>query len=98
MKLPFIKMHGLGNDYVYIDCFPKTTAEYIAKSDLSALALRVSDRHFGIGSDGLVLILPSKEADAKMPMAAKRRCAEMPFAVWRNTCTRIISVARFIWR
>ena len=66
MKLPFIKMHGLGNDYVYIDCFPKTTAEYIAKSDLSALALRVSDRHFGIGSDGLVLILPSKEADAKM--------------------------------
>ena len=66
MKLPFIKMHGLGNDYVYIDCFPKTTAEYIEKADLSALALRVSDRHFGIGSDGLVLILPSKEADAKM--------------------------------
>ena len=64
--LPFIKMHGLGNDYVYIDCFQKTTAQFIAKADLPALARRVSDRHFGIGSDGLVLILPSKEADAKM--------------------------------
>ena len=64
--LPFIKMHGLGNDYVYMDCFPKTTAEIIAKTDLPTLARAVSDRHFGIGSDGLVLILPSKEADAKM--------------------------------
>lgn len=63
---PFIKMHGLGNDYVYIDCFPKTTAQFIAKTDLAALARRVSDRHFGIGSDGLVLIMPAKEADAKM--------------------------------
>ena len=66
MNLPFIKMHGLGNDYVYIDCFPTTTADYIAKADLSALARRVSDRHFGVGADGLVLILPSEEADAKM--------------------------------
>lgn len=63
---PFIKMHGLGNDYVYIDCFPETTAQFIAKTDLAALARRVSDRHFGIGSDGLVLIMPAKEADAKM--------------------------------
>ena len=64
--LPFIKMHGLGNDYVYIDCFLNTTADIITKTDLAALARAVSDRHFGIGSDGLVLILPSKEADAKM--------------------------------
>jgi len=64
--LPFIKMHGLGNDYVYIDCFQKATAQFIAKTDLPALARAVSDRHFGIGSDGLVLILPSKAADAKM--------------------------------
>lgn len=63
---PFIKMHGLGNDYVYIDCFQKATAEVIAKTNLPALARAVSDRHFGIGSDGLVLIMPSKEADAKM--------------------------------
>ena len=64
--LPFIKMHGLGNDYVYVDCFPMETAQIIAETDLAALARRVSDRHFGIGSDGLVLILPSIEADAKM--------------------------------
>lgn len=64
--LPFIKMHGLGNDYIYIDCFNKTTAQILARTDLPALARAVSDRHFGIGSDGLVLILPSKEADAKM--------------------------------
>lgn len=64
--LSFIKMHGLGNDYVYIDCFPAATAQLLADSDLPALARRVSDRHFGVGSDGLVLILPDKEADARM--------------------------------
>ena len=66
MTLPFIKMHGLGNDYIYIDCFQPDTAALIEKSDLPELARRVSDRHFGIGSDGLVLILPSEEADVKM--------------------------------
>ena len=65
-ELKFVKMHGLGNDYVYIDCFPATAAATIARTDLSALARAVSDRHFGIGSDGLVLILPCKEADAAM--------------------------------
>lgn len=64
--LPFIKMHGLGNDYIYVDCFRSDTAQTIAGADLSALARRVSDRHFGIGSDGLVLICPSKDADARM--------------------------------
>ena len=64
--IPFIKMHGLGNDYVYIDCFSKETAAIIAKTDLPELARRVSDRHFGIGSDGLVLIRPIPLADAQM--------------------------------
>lgn len=64
--LPFIKMHGLGNDYVYVDCFRQETKDIIARTDLSDLARRVSDRHFGIGSDGLVLMMPSKIADAKM--------------------------------
>ena len=64
--LPFIKMHGLGNDYIYIDCFSQDTASFIAKADLADLARRMSDRHFGIGSDGLVLILPDKSADASM--------------------------------
>ena len=66
MKLPFVKMHGLGNDYVYIDCFSPEVAKMLAKADLAALARRISDRHFGVGSDGLVLILPSQEADAGM--------------------------------
>lgn len=64
--LPFIKMHGLGNDYIYVDCFSPRTAQIISKTDLTDLARRVSDRHRGIGSDGLVLILPSKVADAQM--------------------------------
>lgn len=62
----FIKMHGLGNDYVFIDCFPVDTAKKLAEVDLPTLARRVSDRHLGIGSDGLVLILPSRQADAAM--------------------------------
>lgn len=65
-KIQFIKMHGLGNDYIYVDCFAPDTADLIAQTELSSLAQRVSDRHFGIGSDGLVLILPSDEADARM--------------------------------
>ena len=58
----FTKMHGAGNDYVYVDCFAETV------TDPSALARRVSDRHRGIGSDGLILILPSAAADARMRM------------------------------
>ena len=65
-KIQFIKMHGLGNDYVYVDCFDPVTADIIAQTELSSLAQQLSDRHFGIGSDGLVLILPSDEADAQM--------------------------------
>lgn len=62
MKLHFTKMEGLGNDYVYVNCF-KETVEHP-----SELAIRVSDRHFGIGSDGLILIKPSEVADFKMDM------------------------------
>ena len=64
--LPFIKMHGIGNDYVYIDCFQKSTADLLAQSKFADLACSVSDRHFGVGSDGMVLIMPSEEADAEM--------------------------------
>ena len=56
----FVKMHGLGNDYVYIDCFK----EQIAAPQ--ELAIKISDRHFGVGGDGLVLIMPSTKADAGM--------------------------------
>lgn len=62
MKLHFTKMHGTGNDYVYVNLFCEQVP------DPSALAVRVSDRHFGIGSDGLILVAPSKEADCRMIM------------------------------
>jgi len=60
--MKFTKMHGAGNDYVYIDGFAETV------SDPAALAIKVSDRHFGVGSDGLILILPSEVADVRMRM------------------------------
>ena len=60
----FTKMHGIGNDYVYVNCF-----EEPLPADPAELARRVSDRHFGIGSDGLILICPSDSgADARMRM------------------------------
>lgn len=68
MKLPFIKMQALGNDYVYIDCFRLSTAKFIDKADLPALARHISDRHLGVGADGLVLIMPSRQADVRMRM------------------------------
>ena len=60
--MKFTKMHGIGNNYVYVNCF-KETVEHP-----SEMAIKVSDRHFGIGSDGLILIKPSEVADGKMEM------------------------------
>lgn len=62
MKLPFTKMQGCGNDYIYINCFEETV------ESPEKLAVRLSDRHFGIGADGVILILPSETADARMRM------------------------------
>lgn len=59
-KLTFTKMHGIGNDYVYVDCFSQQVI------DPEPVSVRVSDRHKGIGSDGLVLIMPSSIADFRM--------------------------------
>ncbi len=58
--MKFTKMHGAGNDYIYVNCFEEKV------ENPSELSIRVSDRHFGIGSDGLVLIEPSETADFKM--------------------------------
>jgi len=62
LKLKFTKMQGCGNDYIYINCF---------ETDINSpesLSVYLSDRHYGVGSDGIVLILPSKKADARMRM------------------------------
>lgn len=60
--MKFTKMEGLGNDYVYVNCFQEQV------DNPQELAIRVSDRHFGIGSDGLILIKPSEIADFTMDM------------------------------
>lgn len=60
--MKFTKMEGLGNDYVYVNCFRETV------DNPSEVAKKVSDRHFGIGSDGLILIKPSEIADFRMDM------------------------------
>ncbi|MCD8365536.1 MAG: diaminopimelate epimerase [Clostridiales bacterium] len=60
--MKFTKMHGCGNDYVYVNCF-----EEIIRNP-AAVSVYVSDRHFGIGSDGMILICPSEVADFRMAM------------------------------
>ncbi|MCA9143910.1 MAG: diaminopimelate epimerase [Planctomycetales bacterium] len=59
----FTKMHGAGNDYVYVNCFDQPLPQ-----DAPELARQMSHRHFGIGGDGLILIRPSEIADARMQM------------------------------
>lgn len=60
--MKFTKMQGIGNDYVYVNCFEETVEHPVE------IARLISDRHFGIGSDGLILIKPSKTADFEMEM------------------------------
>lgn len=62
MKIKFTKMQGCGNDYIYVNCLEETV------NNPSEAAKVLSDRHFGIGSDGLILIKPSKSADFQMEM------------------------------
>ncbi|MGH9676906.1 MAG: diaminopimelate epimerase, partial [Candidatus Acidiferrum sp.] len=59
----FTKMHGIGNDYIYVDCFQQPPPR-----DPAGLSRVISDRHFGVGGDGLILICPSERADARMRM------------------------------
>lgn len=81
-KLPFTKMEGIGNDYVYINGF----VEQI--QDPHDLAKKISDRHFGVGSDGLVLVLPSAfricVCGCSMRMAQKLKCAAMRQDAWAS--------------
>jgi len=63
MKIAFIKMHGAGNDYIYID-----TIKHRYDVDFNKLAKTISSRHYSVGADGLVLIMPSDNADFRMKM------------------------------
>ncbi len=62
-EMRFTKMEGRGNDYIYVDCMAGEPA-----SDWENLSIRMSDRHFGVGADGIILIMPSKVADFRMRM------------------------------
>ena len=62
--MKFTKMHGIGNDYIYIDCFK----EKVFPDEMHDEIIVMSDRHKGIGSDGVIFIMPSESADAKMRM------------------------------
>ena len=73
--MKFTKMQGLGNDYIYINAFEERV------DDPPALARRLSDRHFGVGGDGLVLIAPSDEADRA------GRCVATPAGASGNMST-----------
>jgi len=64
MNIKFTKMHGLGNDYIYFNCIDNPNM--IAHPE--TVARQLADRHFGIGGDGIVLILPHEEADFRMRM------------------------------
>jgi diaminopimelate epimerase len=82
----FTKMHGIGNDYVYVNGFAETVA------DPTRTAIAVSDRHFGVGSDGLILILPPTapgKADVRMRMfnadGSEGEMCGNGVGVWRNT-------------
>ena len=68
----FVKMHGAGNDYVYVDCFAERQPD-----DPAALAPRIADRHRGVGGDGLVLVLPSTRAACTATMQPKRGVPSM---------------------
>ena len=80
--LKITKMHGIGNDYIYVNCFEESVP------DPSRAARGLSDRHFWIGSDGLVLIKPSDIADFEMDMYnSDGSRAEMQSAAWASTFT-----------
>lgn len=95
--MKFTKMQGIGNDYVYVNCFQ----EHIENP--SEVSRRISDRHFGIGSDGLILIKPSEKADFEMECImlteVRAQCAETECAVWENMCmTMVLQIKHvFLW-
>ena len=81
--MKFTKMQGIGNDYVYVDCFKEQVKEP------GKVSRFISDRHFGIGADGLILICPSGKADCRMEMynadGSQDPCAAMGCGVLAST-------------
>jgi len=68
LSIPFTKMHGAGNDYLYLNLFDPEVSKLIGEIDHGDLAVKISDRHFGVGGDGMVLLAPGDEAAFQMIM------------------------------
>ena len=84
--MKFTKMQGCGNDYVYVNGF----TEKLSPEEKPEIVRSLSDRHFGIGGDGVIFINPAEEADFEMEMYnadAVRRCAATASAAWQNMST-----------
>src|SRR5512137_1551237 len=64
MNLPFVKMHGIGNDFIVIDCRDKAVSDQL--TDISGMSRRLCDRRFGIGADQILLLQDSAAADFRM--------------------------------
>lgn len=83
--MKFTKMQGCGNDYVYVNGF----TEKLSPQEKPEIVRKLSDRHFGIGGDGVIFINPAEEADFEMEMynadGAARRCVATVSAAWQNT-------------
>lgn len=81
--MKFTKMQGLGNDYVYVNCFKEKI------DNPPEVAKIVSDRHFGIGSDGLIMINPSKVADFEMEMYNADGSMRRNVWKWNPLCRKV---------
>ena len=89
--MKFTKMQGCGNDYVYVNGF----TEKLSPEEKPEIVRNLSDRHFGIGGDGVIFINPAEEADFEMEMynadgrrsEARERCAATASAAWQNMST-----------
>ena len=93
MKFKFTKMQGCGNDYIYVNGFTGK----IPQEEKTELVRHISDRHFGIGGDGVIFINPSLEADFEMEMynadGSRAEMCETVFAAWLNmSMTRALRI------
>lgn len=83
MKLAFTKMHGCGNNYIYFNCFDQTVP------DPESLSIKLSEPHFGIGGDGIILIsLPTRRMRrcvSSTPTARREKCGGNGTAAWAST-------------
>lgn len=93
--MKFTKMQGLGNDYIYVDCMK----EHVENPE--KLAVKISDRHFGVGSDGLILVGKSEIADYSMRIynsdGSRQKCAATEYVAWESSfmTTAILHRIRF---